>query len=269
MSKNKDHHQPIGVFDSGLGGLTVVKQLMQELPNEDIVYYGDTARVPYGSKSKESIIRFSFENTEVLLQEKVKMIVIACNTSTSYALVPLQRTYDLPIIGVIQPGAQQAVRTTKSYRVGIIATSATINSQAYTKAVLDFSPTAKVFSQACPLFVPLVEQGWLNNDITEQIAEKYLTSLTKNKIDTLILGCTHYPLLKTVIQKVLGKSVTLIDSAQAVTREVKEVLASRGSFATHKRRGKYKFLITDKPQDFKKIAEKFLGPKLSKEIKYV
>lgn len=269
MSKNKDHSQPIGVFDSGLGGLTVVKELMQTLPHEDIVYYGDTARVPYGSKSKESIIRFSFENTEVLLQEKVKMIVIACNTSTSYALIPLQRTYELPIIGVIQPGAQQAVRTTKNNRIGVIATSATINSQAYTKAVLDFNNSVKVFSQACPLFVPLVEQGWLNDAITKQIAEKYLSTLTKSKIDTLILGCTHYPLLKSMLKRVLGNKIMMIDSAQAVTREVKEVLAGRGSFNTQKRRGKYKFLITDKPQEFDKIARKFLGPKLSQEIKYV
>lgn len=269
MSINKNHHQPIGVFDSGLGGLTVVKRLMQELPHEDIVYYGDTARVPYGSKSKESIIRFSFENTEVLLQEKVKMIVIACNTSTSYALIPLQRTYELPIIGVIQPGAQQAVRSSKTNRIGVIATSATINSQAYTRAVLDFNHCAKVFSQACPLFVPLVEQGWLSNEITEQIARKYLTPLTKNRIDTLILGCTHYPLLKGMIKKVLGQQVTLIDSAQAVTREVKEVLSSRENFAKNKRRGKYKFLITDKPQEFHKVAQRFLGPKLSREINYV
>ena len=269
MSTVYNRNQPIGVFDSGLGGLTVVKELMQELPHEDIVYYGDTARVPYGSKSKESIIRFSFENTEVLLQEKVKMIVIACNTSTSYALIPLQRTYEIPLIGVIQPGAQHAARTTKSGRIGVIATSATINSQAYAKEVLDFHHSAKVFSQACPLFVPLVEQGWLNNDITEKIARKYLTSLVKNKVDTLILGCTHYPLLKPVIKKIMGENVKLIDSAKAVTREVMEVLSSKNEFSTNKRRGKYKFLITDKPQEFHKIAQKFLGPKLSREIKYV
>jgi glutamate racemase len=269
MSELNLRNQPIGVFDSGLGGLTVVKELIHDLPNEDIIYYGDTARVPYGTKSRESIIRFSFENTEELLKYNVKMVVVACNTSTSYALLPLRDHFDVPIIGVIQPGAQQAVRSTKNNRIGVIATSATVNSQEYTKTILNFNNSAKVFSQACPLFVPLVEEGWLDNKVAYDVASQYLAAMKRNHIDTLILGCTHYPLLKPVLKKVMGKRVTLVDSAKAVVNEVKEVLKNTQRFCDRKRKGQYKFLITDKPQEFQKIAHKFLGTELSKEIKYV
>jgi len=192
----------IGVFDSGLGGLTVVKEMMRQLPGEDIIYYGDTARVPYGTKSKESIVKFSKENTEILLKHKVKMIVVACNSSSSYALATLRRKYSVPIIGVIEPGSKKAVSVTKSNRVGVIATSATIHSGQYAATINRYDAKIKVFNQACPLFVPMIEEGWLKKQVTVDIAKEYLTKLKKLHIDTLILGCTHYPLLKPVIKKV-------------------------------------------------------------------
>ena len=265
----QDKNYPIGVFDSGLGGLTVVKELMRQLPHEDIVYYGDTARVPYGTKSKESIIRFSEENTNVLLNHKVKMIVVACNSCSSYALTMLREKFNVPIVGVINPGAKKAAEAAKNKRVGIIATSATINSQAYTQTIKQYNPSIKVFEQACPLFVPIVEEGWANKKVAEDIAREYLKDLKKAKIDALILGCTHYPLLKNTLQKVMGPKVTLIDSAKEIATEVKEILKNLGKENTSKTRGRYKFLISDKPQQFKKLATNFLGYDISQRIQYV
>jgi glutamate racemase len=249
----------IGVFDSGLGGLTVVKELMRELPYENIIYFGDTARVPYGTKSKEAIVRFSIENTHVLLRHQVKMVVVACNSSTSYALPTLKTTFNLPILGVIYPGARKAVEVTKGQRVGIIATSATINSFEYARTIREINPFIKVFSQACPLFVPLVEEGWLKKSVTLDVAEEYLAPLKKAKVDTLILGCTHYPLLKNIIQQVMGKQVTLIDSAKEVAREVRRMLEETRQQSKTKSQGRRSFMVSDRPQEFQKIAKSFLG----------
>jgi len=256
---NQNCHHAIGVFDSGLGGLTVVKELMRQLPSEDIVYYGDTARVPYGMKSKESIVRFSKENTRALLKHKVKMVVVACNSSSSYALTTLKRNFSLPIVGVIHAGAKKAVQMTRNRRIGVMATSATINSQEYQKTIHWYDASVKVFNQACPLLVPLVEEGWLEKEVTLKIVAEYLSSLKKAKIDTLILGCTHYPLLKEIIKKVMGKGVVLIDSAQEIALEVKQILAETQIMNTLKRKPKYQFLVTDRAQAFERVAKNFLG----------
>ena len=265
MPMGHDKDCAIGVFDSGLGGLTVVKELMRQLPSEDIVYYGDTARVPYGMKSKEAIIEFSIENTEVLLKHKVKMVVVACNSSSSYALEVLRKKFRVPIIGVIHPGAKKAIALTKNKRVGVIATSATIASNEYIRTVKRYDKGVKMFAKACPLFVPLAEEGWFHKPVTVNIAKEYLASLRKNNIDVLILGCTHYPLLKGALQKAVGKKVALIDSAKEVASNVKELLTASGDMKSSKGKPRYKFLISDRPQEFKRIAKNFLG----REIKHI
>ena len=260
MANNRNN--PIGVFDSGLGGLTVVKELMRQLPSEDIVYYGDTARVPYGTKSRRSIIGFSKENTKILLKYKVKMVIVACNSSSSYALDILRKEFRVPIIGVIHAGAKKASALTHNNRIGVIATSATIASGQYVKTIKHYKKTVKVFSKACPLFVPLVEEGWFSKPVTLEVAKNYLESLKKSGIDALILGCTHYPLLKNTIQKVMGKKVVLVDSAKEVAREVKQLLNETEHGRILKRKARYKFLISDRPQEFKRIAKNFLGTEI-------
>ncbi len=256
----KDHsRQPIGVFDSGLGGLTVVKAMHHFLPSEDVVYFGDTARVPYGTKSKETIIRFSIENVKILLRHNVKMVVIACNSSSSYALLELKKRFAIPIVGVIEPGVQRAVAVTKNKRIGIIATPATINSGSYQTQIRKQAGRFNVTAQACPLFVPLVEAGWTDRQVTRLVAEEYLRKFKKNNIDSLILGCTHYPLLKTTLRKVLGPDVVLVDSAQQVVQAVKERLKQSRLTHHQKGRGSYRFLISDEPQHFLKSARRFLG----------
>lgn len=257
MQHDKDY--AIGVFDSGLGGLTVVKELMRQLPLEDIVYFGDTARVPYGTKSKESIIRFSKENVSVLLHHQVKMIVVACNSSTSHALSTLKEMFNIPIVGVIEPGVRRAVKVTRNRNVGVIATPATVNSNAYARLLRENDKAIRVVSKACPLFVPLVEEGWFQHRITQEICEEYLSELKKSGIDTLILGCTHYPLLKSVLKKVMGPEVKLVDSGQEVAVDVKHLLRHLGLERTHKRRPKYQFLASDDPHHFARLARRFLG----------
>ena len=251
--------QPIGVFDSGIGGLTVVKALIEDMPSESIVYFGDTARVPYGTKSKSTIVKFSLENVEFLLRFGVKCIVIACNTSSSWALPTLRKYFKVPMIGVIRPGALAAVRQTRNKRVGVIGTNATINSGAYTTAIQRIDPRITVFSQSCPLFVPLVEEGWLNGAVSRQIATRYLGGLRQRRIDTLILGCTHYPLLAPTIQQVLGLRVALVDSAKQTANEVRGVLAGTEALCGQDRRPRHRFFVTDEPTHFHRLADRFLG----------
>lgn len=260
MSSNN----PIGIFDSGLGGLTVAKEIMKRLPNEDIVYFGDTARVPYGTKSKESIIRFSKQNISILLKHKVKMIVVACNSSTSHALPVLRKTFSLPIVGVIIPGAKKAVRATKNQIIGVIATPATISSAAYETQIKKINSGIKVIAQACPLFVPLVEEGWFEHKVTYEIAQEYLYKLKAWGVDTLILGCTHYPLLKPIIRRVMGKEVTLVDSAEEVSQEVERVLKESRLQRTKKGSPRYQFIVSDEPGHFQKAARQFLGFDIAK-----
>jgi len=252
----------IGVFDSGVGGLTVVKELKKQLPGEDIIYFGDTARVPYGIKSKPTIIKFTTENILFLLKQDVKMIVVACNTSSSVALPVIKRHFKIPIIGVISSGVKEALYSTRNGRIGVIATKATINSQAYERQLKKLDSKIKVFNQACPLLVPLAEEGWLNRKATYDIANFYLQPLKKSKIDTLILGCTHYPLLKNIFRDILGNSVKLIDSAQQVAREAKEALTNEG-LLNKKRKPRYLFYVSDELQQFRKVAKNFLGREIT------
>jgi len=257
-------NRPIGVFDSGVGGLTVVKEIMKELPKENIVYFGDTARVPYGSKSKQTVIKFSIENTILLLNHNVKMIVIACNTSSSVSLEILKKNFRVPIIGVIEPGAKEAVRLNKNNRIGVIGTKGTIASGAYETEIHKLKRNIKVLSQSCPLFVPVVEEGWTQTDVAKKIAEIYLSPLKKSNIDTLILGCTHYPLLKSQVAKVL-KGVRLVDSAKALALQVRGILDAQNMACVGNTKPKLQVLVSDEPASFAKIGAKFLG----REIKSV
>ena len=216
--------RPIGIFDSGVGGLTVVDKVFRLLPNENIVYFGDTARVPYGNKSRKTVTRFSKEIIKFLLRFKVKLIIVACNTASSLSLGTLKKTFSIPIIGVIKPGVEEALKATKTGRIGVIGTEKTVSSDAYKKEIESTGRNSFVIQKSCPLFVPLVENRWLDGDITLRIVRKNLAPLLARNIDTLILGCTHYPLLKKAIQKVTGKRVALIDSSIAVAKCAKRLL---------------------------------------------
>ncbi|MDD4895068.1 MAG: glutamate racemase [Candidatus Omnitrophica bacterium] len=255
--------KPIGVFDSGVGGLTVVKELIRQLPGENIVYFGDTARVPYGIKSKETVIRFSIENILFLLEQDVKLICVACNTVSSVALPIIKSHFRVPIVGVITPGVREAVYATQNKRIGVIGTRGTVKSNAYEKQIKQLDPSMKVVSVACPLFVPFAEEGLLEGGEVLSIARKYLKPLNKFGVDTVILGCTHYPLLKPVIKKVLGKDVTLIDSAKQVAIEVKRILATEGLLNTDRKKASHKFYVSDNPEWFTGLAARFLGAPVS------
>lgn len=255
--------QPIGVFDSGVGGLTVTRELMRKLPNEKIVYFGDTARVPYGTKSKKTIVRFSMENILFLLEKKVKLVVVACNTSSSLALPLIRKHFNIPLIGVIDPAVKLAVNLTVNGRIGVIGTRATIDSRSYEKKIKQYNKRFKVFSMACPLFVPFVEEGWLDNKATRDVARIYLEPLKKENIDTLILGCTHYPLLKRVICDILGDHVQLVDSGVEVAREVEELLDKKMlSAPKSKKFPAAEFFVSDEPSRFQGLGEKFLAKRI-------
>lgn len=251
--------RPIGVFDSGIGGLTVAQEITRLLPNEQIVYFGDTARVPYGTKSREAVVRFSKDNMNVLVKYNVKMVVVACNTSTSWALGILRRGYAVPIIGVIEPGSRRAVEVSRRGRIGVIATRSTVASHKYADTIMRMRPGAKVIQKACPLFVQLVEEGWLDHRVTELVAEEYLAEVRKFGVDTLILGCTHYPLLKPALQKVMGPGVTLVDSATETAREVKMLLEAKQLMRQSRRPPRHEFLVSDEPEHFRVVAKRFLG----------
>ncbi len=248
--------RPIGVFDSGVGGLTVVSALTRRLPTESILYLGDTARLPYGDKSPRTVRRYTHYNVEFLLNRGVKAVVVACNTASALALDELD--YDLPIWGVIEPGAAAAVAATQG-RVGVIATEATIRSDAYGNAIRRLDASIAIESRACPLFVPLVEEGWSDDPISEQIAERYLAPLLDVGIDTLVLGCTHYPLLKPVLQRVAGKSVRLVDSAETVTHEVARGLKALELEAPADTTPNHHFCVTDSGQHFARVAKDLLA----------
>ncbi|MDD4939116.1 MAG: glutamate racemase [Candidatus Omnitrophica bacterium] len=254
--------RPIGVFDSGVGGLTVVKELFRHLPGEDIIYFGDTARVPYGIKSRETVIRFSIENILFLLKHDVKLICVACNTVSSVALPSIKGHFRVPIVGVIAPGVREAVYATRNKRIGVIGTRGTIDSRAYDKEIKQLDPAIKVTAAACPLFVPFAEEGWLEGSEISSVAAKYLKPVKDAKVDTVILGCTHYPLLKPVIKKSLGDDVALIDSAKQVAIEVKKILAQEGALNNKSREGRHKFYVSDNTSWFGSVAGRFLGSPL-------
>jgi len=256
--------QPIGVFDSGIGGMTVVRALTHQLPHENIIYFGDTARVPYGPKSQQVVREYALQDTDVLLQHDVKLIVIACNTVSAVALDVVQKRAKVPVVGVILPGAEAAVRATKNKRIGVAGTVGTIFSNAYTNAIRQLDPDIKVFGQPCPLFVPLAEEGWIDHKATELIAKEYLFPLTLEKIDTLVLGCTHYPILQDVIGKVLHESVTLIDSGESTALVVKNMLTELKLNNTSTQKPNLQFFVSDVPHKFMEIGERFLRTKLGK-----
>ena len=254
--------RPIGIFDSGLGGLTVLKEVKKILPSEDIIYFGDTARVPYGTKSRETVVKFSVQNADFLVSLDIKMIIVACNTSSSFSLPTLRRRYDIPVIGVIEPGARGAAKATKKMKVGVIGTRATISSGVYESEIEKINPKIKITSLACPLFVPLVEEGWLKEDVTLEVARRYLGPLKRKNIDVVVLGCTHYPLLKSAIRRILGKGVRLIDSATQTARAVKKVIHEKNIYNRRKSKGNYIFYVSDEPRLFEKIGSRFLGSKI-------
>ncbi len=261
---NSPQEKPIGVFDSGIGGLTVVRAMMRLLPHENIVYFGDTARVPYGPKSPQVVREYAAQDTDFLVSHKVKMIVIACNTVSSVALEVVQKHSKVPVVGVIFPGAEAAVKATTKKRIGVIGTVGTIASGAYTNAIRQFDPEAVVVGQACPLFVPLAEEGWIDHKATELIAKEYLFPLKLQKIDTLVLGCTHYPILRRVIQNEFDASVTLIDSGEATAHVVGGVLDEHGLRNPSMEKANVQFFVSDIPHKFAEVGERFLGEKLGK-----
>ena len=250
---------PIGVFDSGMGGLTVVREIMNQLPNESIIYFGDTARVPYGPKSPDTVLRYSREITSYLRSEGIKALVVACNTATAHALPALRREFDFPIVGVIQPGARAAVAATKSKRVGVIGTAGTIKSRAYEKEIRKLLPDVDLTAQACGLFVPLVEEGWLDTEPTRAIARNYLAPFVTAEVDTLVLGCTHYPLIKSVIGNAVGRDVRLIDSAHETAREAADVLRTTNLENQTPDGARYRFIASDAPDTFLQLGQRFLG----------
>jgi glutamate racemase len=257
---------PIGVFDSGVGGLTVVKSLRSRLPNEEIIYLGDTARIPYGTRSPSTVERYAVQNASFLEAMNIKMLVIACNTASALALSRLRAiTPALPTLGVIQPGAKQAVRVSRGGRIGVIGTEATIASGAYTAAIHGFNPAAEVITRACPLFVALAEEGWIaHEEATRLIARTYLEPFREADVDTLVLGCTHYPILREVIAEVMGPEVALIDSGEAVAEEVAIALAERDEMRIEGSAPESQFFVTDAAERFRRVAEIFLGAPLDR-----
>ena len=258
VASNERSAAPIGVFDSGLGGLTVAHAIMRQLPSESLIYFGDTARVPYGPKSPDTVRRYSREISAFLIEQGVKAIVVACNTATAHALPALRDELDVPVIGVVEPGARAAVRATRTGHIGVIGTAGTIRSQAYVRVIHAENPDVRVTALACPLFVPLVEEGWTNHPATHLVAEEYLAPFVKDAIDTLVLGCTHYPLLKPLIGEIVGRSVRLIDSAEETAADARRMLAAN-DLAAADGEGEYRFIASDDPQQFLTLGRRFLG----------
>ncbi|MDD3833250.1 MAG: glutamate racemase [Oscillospiraceae bacterium] len=260
-------NRPIGVFDSGLGGLTVVRQLMRQLPGEDIVYFGDTGRVPYGTRSPQTIERYTKQDCSFLLSERVKYIIAACGTVSSVASHVLK---SLPVAatGVVEPSSDAAVKATRNGKIGVIGTAATINSGSFRRRIMQLNSEIQVFEKACPLFVPLVENGWIdrNDEITRLTVRRYLAPLGERGIDTLLLACTHFPLLAPVIMDVLGENVTLIDSGQATAAACAELLAKSGLLGDPARKGRARFYVSDRPEDFTRVADMFLGCEVDNHI---
>lgn len=250
--------KPIGVFDSGIGGLTVLKEIMEQLPGEDIVYFGDTARIPYGTRSKEVVIKYFFQSVRFLLTKGIKAIVVACNTASALAMEEAQKEFDIPIIGVIEPGARAAVAATKNSIIGVIGTEGTINSNAYQSTIRKLLPSAEIIGIPCPLFVPIVEEGWESTDVAYITAKKYLLELKEHNVDSLVLGCTHYPPLRYTIQKVLGDNVTLVNPAYETAKAAKRVLQDMNLISGRLEGGKCDYFVSDDPEKFKRIGGNIL-----------
>lgn len=256
----------IGVFDSGIGGLTVVHALVDVLPHEHLIYLGDTGRTPYGTKSAETVRRYSVENAEFLIDKGIKLLVVACNTVSAVALEAVRAAVDIPVLGVIEPGAEAAVKHTRNRKVGVIGTEATIASGAYTQALKRLAPGLEIYTRACPIFVPLAEEGWTDNDIARATASLYLTSLKRSGIDTLVLGCTHYPLLADVIAEIMGRKIRLVDSAQTTAHAARAILAEEG-IARRAGTGSVSFFVTDAPDRFQKVGARFMGQRVESAVR--
>lgn len=257
MEKKNRMDYPIGVFDSGVGGLTVVREIMRQIPKERIIYFGDTARVPYGSKSKETVTKYSEQIVRFLKTREVKAIVVACNTASAYALEEIEKELDIPIIGVVKPGAKTAAEVTINGKIGVIATEGTIQSKIYTKYIEELGVSARVIGKACPLFVPLVEEGLLEDPVTDEIAQRYLSGLIDSGIDTLILGCTHYPLIRSTVKKVMGEAVTLVNPAYETALELKQLLKEHHILQENKPAlgtKQYQFFVSDGAEKFQHFA---------------
>jgi glutamate racemase len=252
--------RPIGVFDSGLGGLTSVREILRVVPEESVVYFGDTARVPYGNKSKDTVTRFALEIAHFLVRQNIKCLVVACNTASSHALDALRRAVDVPVVGVIEPAVEAAVGASPHGRIGVIGTVGTIGSAAYPQAIARVAPGAHVLSRACPLFVPLIEEGWTDHPVTRSVAEEYLAEIRGADLESLILGCTHYPLVAPLLRDLLGPAVTLVDSGAEAVRHVAALLAERGQRAAGP--PQHHFYISDEPRHFARVAQSFLGREL-------
>lgn len=252
---------PVGVFDSGVGGLTVAREIMRQIPNEKIVYFGDTARVPYGSKSRDTVTRYSRQIVRFLQAQEVKAIVVACNTASAYALDELEKEIDIPILGVVKPGAKVAAEATKNGKIGVIGTEGTINSRIYATYIKQINENFNVIGKACPLLVPLVEEGLLKDPVTDEIAMRYLSELIDLDIDTLILGCTHYPLIRSTVGRIMGDQVTLVNPAYETARELKEMLRAEGLLNQNEMglgENKYRFFVSDGAEKFKQFATSIL-----------
>lgn len=255
--------KPIGIFDSGLGGLTVVKAVNSLLPNEDIVYLGDTARFPYGNKSKSTIEKYSLEISDFLVSKNVKMIIIACNTASSLGIETVREKFDIPVLGVIGPGARTAINATKNNKIGVIGTRATINSGSYIRALKLVNEKMQIHSIPTPLLVPLAEEGWSKSEITRKVGEIYLEPLKKKGIDTMILGCTHYPLIKHIIGEIMGKDVQLVDSAEALAMEAKDILYNKGLHKADAKKGIIRYYTTDTPESFVETGSRLIDLDIS------
>lgn len=258
--------RPIGIFDSGLGGLTCVREVMNIMPNENIIYFGDTGRVPYGTRSRDTIIKYVRQDINFLRSFDIKFIVIACGTASSAALPHITTEYDTDIIGVVHPASKSAVNATKCGRIGVLGTQGTINSGKYTEEIGNINPDIKVISNACPMFVPVVENGYANSRIAKILAEEYLEPLIKNDVDTIILGCTHYPLLKDTILSIVGDKITLIDSGSAAAYEAKRRMTDEGLLNKEDFVGHAKYYVSDSVQDFEKLGGLFLSKEISGEV---
>ena len=254
-----DSQSPIGIFDSGVGGLTVFRAIERRLPRESMVYLGDTARIPYGVRSPATVQRYALECASFVRAKGVKTIVIACNTASAVAAAFLRERCSVPVLGVIGPGSRRAVEKTRNGRVGVIATEATVASGAYERAMLAIRTGLEIKSRACPLFVPLAEEGWLNHPVTRQVAEEYLAELRSSRVDTLVLGCTHYPILRPVIEETMGADINFIDSGLAVAEEVAKLLEERGLARRNGDSPSQEFYVTDSAARFRRVAELFLG----------
>ena len=250
--------RPIGIFDSGVGGLTVFKSIREKFPSEDIVYFGDTARVPYGPKSRQTVINYSIQNTRFLLQHNIKLLVVACNTSSAVAIPYIQKITNIPVIGVIVPGSEEAIKNSKSRRIGIIGTEGTINSNAYKNEIIKIDGNCEIYSKSCPLFVSLVEEGWIDKDVTKLIISDYLAVFKDFNVDTLVLGCTHYPVLKNEISDYFDNKVKLVDSSEAIIKHIEQYLTASDDSI-----GEDLFYVSDNELKFEKIANRILNKSIT------